>query len=311
MSTIQNTQPAADPLAGMEDGALVLNENLSVQEATGKDPAPMVDDPPQQDEADAAAGEDTAVEGEEKPKKPNKTPRDARIKKLASENKTLKQRLADFENGVLQPVAGTLKNMLPPEEIPGNTTEFRDAAPDPTDLTKYRLGDLDPAYTRDLIRHEFRQEQFAERQRQAQQEVRAQQERHTSEILGKVSELAEKGAAVHADYVETVVQPFLEGRVPLEEATFIAATEAEHGFEVLRDLAADRNEAARVASMTPFQQLRYVDAKSNEIAARNKPRLPQASPPPGSQARGTGGRFGVRGDEDDLDAIEKAIYRRG
>lgn len=302
MSTLPN-----DPLAGMEEGALTLNEGLASQEAETKSAPPEQDTSEEVDTSDDA-GEDTSTE--EKPDKKNKIPRDQRIKDLTGKNKDLQRQLEELKNGPLQSQIDEIKKLLTPPENSGNIPVNRDAEPDPSDLQKYRLGDLDPAYTRDLARYEVRQELAAEHQRKVQQEARVQQERQASETLGKVSELAGKGAALHEDYVETVVQPFMQGKLPLEEHTFLAATEAEHGAEVLRDLALNPDEAIRVASLTPYQQTKYVETKSNEIAAKKKPRLPGAAAPPNSQARGNGVNFGVRGDGDDLDAIEKTLYQR-
>lgn len=302
MSTLPNTQ--GDPLAGaMDDTGLTLNDELSNLEADTK-ATPEETEAPEETETDAETGE-------ERPKK-NKTPRDERIKQLAGEKKDLIRQIEELKNGALQSQIDEIKKLLTPPENPATIPVNRDAEPDPTDLQKYRLGDLDPAYTRDLARYEVRAELAAEHQRQVQREARAQQERQASEILGKVSAVADKGAALHNDYVETVVQPFMQGRIPLEEHTFLAASEAEHGAEVLRELALNFDEAARVASLSPFQQTKYVADKSNEIAARNKPRLPQAGAPPTNGARGTGGRFGIRGDEENIniDDLEKELYRR-
>tara|TARA_R110000868_G_scaffold119959_1_gene318274 strand:- start:899 stop:1798 length:900 start_codon:yes stop_codon:yes gene_type:complete len=298
MSTMPN-----DPLAGMEEGALTLNADLAAQEAAIK-PVEESDD----DVVELTA-EDEVPDDEERPKK-NKVPRDERIKQLTSEKKTLQQQIEELKKGSLQTQIDDIKKLLTPSENSVNIPVNRDAEPDPTDLDKYRLGDLDPAYTRDLARYEVRSELAAAHQRQVQQEAQARQQQHASEVLGIVAAVSDKGASLHPDYVESVVQPFLRGEIPLEEHTFLAASEAEHGAEVLRELALNRNEAARVASLSPYQQTKYVADKSNEIAARNKPRLPGASAPPNSTARGTGGRFGIRGDEDDLDAVEKALFTR-
>mgnify|MGYP003639180726 CR=1 FL=1 len=301
MSTLPSEIVSGDPLAGvMDDTGLELNEALSTQEEAEPEDAEPVE----------AETEETG-ETEERPKK-NKTPRDERIKQLAAEKKTLQQQIEDLKNGSLQSQIDELKKLLAPVENSVTIPVNRDAEPDPNDLDKYRLGDLDPAYTRDLVRYELRAEQAAEHQRQVQREARAKQERQASEVLEKVSAVADKGAALYDDYVETVVQPFMQGRIPLEEHTFLAASEAPHGAEVLRELALNLGEATRVASMTPFQQVSYVSEKSREIAARNKPRLPQAGAPPSSMARGTGGRFGIRGDEDNLsiDDLAKVLATR-
>lgn len=300
MSTMPN-----DPLAGMEEGALTLNADLAAQEAAIK----PVEEP--DDDVVELTAEDEADEFDEDGQKKNKIPRHERINKLHGEKKALERQIEELKKASLQSQIDEIKKLLTPAEISANIPVIRDAAePDPTDLQKYRLGDLDPAFTKDLVRWQVQQEQLAAHQRQVQQEAQARQQQHASEVLGIVAAVSDKGASLHPDYVESVVQPFLRGEIPLEEHTFLAASEAEHGAEVLRELALNRNEAARVASLSPYQQTKYVADKSNEIAARNKPRLPGASAPPNSTARGTGGRFGIRGDEDDLDAVEKALFTR-
>jgi len=300
--------PQGDPLAGMEEGDIVINDVLKNQTDTPDDPPPA----DTSNEADAPEGETDAAEGEkpeEKPKK-NKIPRDQRIRELLADNKGVKS-----ENETLQARVAELEKLLTPAEKPANIPDIRDAEPDPTDLSKYRLGDLDPAYTRDLVRwelrQEFRNEQAAAAERQAAQEAQARQVQHASEVLGKVADVEDKGLSLYPDYKETVVAPFMKGEIPLEEPTFLAAAETEHASEILRELALNRAEAARVASLTPVQQVIYVANKSAEIAARNKPRLPQAGAPPSSVPRGTGGRLGIRGDTESVDDIEKFLYRRG
>lgn len=315
MSTVVGGTPqGGDELAGMEDGALTLNPEMAAQEGV-KDEQPPAEAEPEAEapEGEEAASEDTP-EGEEKPKR-NKVPRDERIKQLTGEKKDLLRQIEELKTGNLQSQIDEIKKLLTPPENTGNIPDNRDVEPDPTDLTKYRLGDLDPAYNRDMARWEARQEirneLAADRQRQADREAQAQRERHASEVLGKISDIADKGTALQPDFVETVVAPFMQGRLPLEEATFEASAESPHGAEILRELALNPSEAIRVASLTPFQQIKYVSDKTAEFAAKSKPRLPQAGVPPQNIARGTGGRFGIRGDEDDLSAIEKAIYGRG
>ena len=314
MSTNPESIPqGGDPLAGMEEGQLTLNTALANAETTKSaqpldEPSDEPDAPEDREVQEGEAGDEATDDG--KPKK-NKVPRDERIKQLTGEKKDLLRQIEEMKQGSLQSQIDEIKKLLTPPENSVNIPDNRDTAPDPDDLTKYRLGDLDPAYTRDLIRHEFRQEQIAEHQRQVQRETRAQQEQRASETLSKVTSIADKGTELYPDYVETVAAPFLQGRLPLEEATFEAAAETDHAHEILRELALNPAEAARVATLTPFKQVQYVAERARHFEEQAKPRLPRAGAPPQNTARGnTGGRFGIRGDEDDLDRIEKALYQR-
>lgn len=305
--------PQGDELAGMEEGLLVTNDV----------PVPQEDVPPQQEAEDADtsgevetaetdtdpeadAGEDTSAT-EEKPKK-NKTPRDERIKQLTAEKKDLQRQLDALKSGTLQAVAEDLKKVLTPPENSANVEEIRDTEAEP-DPSKYRLGDLDPQFQRDIARWEVRQELRAERQRQAQQVAKAQQEQVASEILSKIEAIAEKGSSTYQDedYVEDVIKPFLHGRLPLEEHTFEAAAETDYAHEIFRELAHNPAEALRVANLSPLKQIQYVAERARHFEDQKKPRLPKAPPPPQNMPRGTAARHGIRGDVESLDDIAKFL----
>jgi hypothetical protein len=123
-----------------------------------------------------------------------------------------------------------------------------------------------------------------------------------------------KGTEIHDDYEEVVVNAGLRGDYKLTQVTFEAAAEAEHGAQILYDLAADKKEAARVASLSPYQQLKFVADKNAEIAGKAPPparKIPgRDQAPPANQPRGGSSRTEIRGDTDDLDNFEKVFYSK-
>lgn len=309
-----------DPLAGMEEGAVVHNDAMKAfepevpQSKPEDEPVDDAGEPPAQEavatEGEDGAGEDTAAAEGEKPKKKGKTAAE-RISEKTAQVHERDRRIAELERQITVLTGGKVENSLQDENSGGNIPESGTPKPDATDLQKYPLGDLDPAYVEDLTDWKVDQKIRTDRQRQADEVAQADLQRRRTDALGKVADITEKGLALQDDYEETVVQPFLRGELPLEEATFLAASEAEHGAEILRDLAANPIEALQIALLHPVMQKKEIEKRNAEIAARSKPRLPQAPPPPQSQPRGTGGRFGIRGDVESIDDIEKFLYGRG
>jgi len=114
---------------------------------------------------------------------------------------------------------------------------------------------------------------------------------------------------MYDDFEEKVWEGGLRGDYQLDEPTFEAVRESEHAAEIIYALASDPKEAARVASMTPTQQVRYVVSKEAELS--DKPaRVTKAPPPPGQSVRGSSGRYSVAADTDDLDAFEKEFFQK-
>lgn len=252
------------------------------------------------DDTGDSGDSDEDGEGKEPPKKKRDTGQ--YIRDLKKEARELRQRVAALEKSPLQP-----KN-------PGGNEEITSGKPDPSDGSKYPLGVLDDGYIEDLS--EWKAEQAVsrrlneERQRQEAQAEQQRVEKHAATLRSKVDELSAKGSEIFDDYEETVLEAGLRGDYRLTETTFTAAAESEYGSEILYALANDPAEAKRVSEMTVVQQVRYVDQKNSEIAAKKTARRkPQAGDPPSNLPRGRNSSNPIRPDTDNLDDFRKIYYQ--
>lgn len=238
-------------------------------------------DPNVNDEAEEDAGEDP---------KPKKTAED-RIRELnAKYRQEQRDRAADragFQARLDAIEAG--KKPLTADDDSGNEGDER-VAPDPKDLAKYPLGALDDAFIQDTI--DFKAEAAAVRmvdsllQRQEQSEEQKRAEALLTDLRSKADDVATAGEKLHDDYQEVVLEAGLRGDYDLTQITFEAAAEAEHGAQILYDLASDPAEATRVASLSPLKQLQFVSEREAELAKANPPKKPGAKPPPDKTPKG-------------------------
>lgn len=255
-------------------------------------------------------GDDDGDEDKNKGKKKTKTPSE-RIRDL---NKRLRQEQRErardrelFE----QRLSAVEKGGLPPQNSGGNQTDIGEA-PDPTDTEKYPLGSLDDRYIEDKLEW-LSEKKAADRadavlQRQQENERNQQAREQLTSLQEKADDLAERGSEVYDDYQEVVIEAGMRGDFPLEQITFEAASEAEFGAQILYDLAMDTKEAKRVASLSPYAQIKYVQEKDAEYSSKHKPRrIPGAGQPPQTQPRGANSRTSIRPDTDSLDDFEKLV----
>jgi hypothetical protein len=193
----------------------------------------------------------------------------------------------------------------------GNSADDIGPAPDPQDTAKYPLGHLDDRYIEDKLEYlatvKAGKQADAVLQRQQENERRQQIERAQADLLEKVDDLAVKGSEIYDDYQEAVVDAGMRGDWALSQPTFEAAHEAENGHTILYNLSQDTKEAARVAALSPYAQLKYVMEKDAEITAKNKGRkIPKAGEPPATNTRGTSSRTRINPATDNLNDFEKA-----
>lgn len=291
----QNTQdaPADDNVADTgEAGAEEVNE-----EDSGKEDG----------------GEEDGGEEESAEKQPKKSAKDHQIERLKREKADLARQLRESNNGELARRLEDLEKRLQGEGNTGNSDNGT-PEPDPLDAEKYPLGHLDDRYIEDKL------EWLAERKaadradavlrRQQETEQTAAIEREQQELLGKVDNLATRGIDLYDDFQENVVEAGMRGEWDLSQATFEAAHDAENGAQILYELAQDKAEAARVAKLSPYQQLKFVQERNAEIGKGKTPRrIPRAGEPPKNTARGANSRTQINPATDNLDDFEKAWER--
>lgn len=276
-----------------------------VVEEKAAEPAAEQEEPEVVAESDDASAADEGEETEEeKPEKPRKQPSD-RIKELNSRLRTEQREKQELISRL-----DNLERRLTPEKTNDNSSASGDR-PDPNDLDKYPLGALDDRYIEDMIEHvsDAKAAKALESVLQREQE-RAQQaeaEKQLTELRTKAETLVSRGSELHDDFQETVYEAGLRGDWDLTQTTFEAAAEAEHGAEILYALAADAKEAHRVATLSPYQQIKFVMDKNAELAGKTIParKVPGAPPPPQSNIRGSGMRNSFNPATADFATFEK------
>ena len=235
-----------------------------------------------------------------------------RKKQTASERiRELNRRLRNAERLLAAQQQSPQNQGLPAANVNGNSADEIGEAPDPTDATKYPLGHLDDRYVEDKLewlankKAVERADAALQRQQENERNTRLQQEQTV--LLGKVDDLADRGSVKFDDFQEVVIDAGMRGDWPLQQATFEAAHEAEHGEQILYALAKDPKEAARVAGLSTFGQAKYVMEKDAELKAKATPRkIPGAGAPPATQSRGANSRVKISPATDNLDDFEKA-----
>jgi hypothetical protein len=126
-------------------------------------------------------------------------------------------------------------------------------------------------------------------------------------LLDKVDDLSAKGSELFEDFQESVVDAGMRGDWDLSQATFEAAHEAENGAQILYDLSQDPREARRVARLSNFQQMKFVQERDAEIGTGKKGRTkPRAGEPPKNTARGANSKTSISPATDNLEDFGKA-----
>ena len=256
-----------------------------------EEPENQEGDDSEEEEGDEDDSEESGEEEESKPKPKKKA--SERIRELNRQLRETERARESDRKGFEARLAALENNSLTEEDEDGNEGA-EEKAPDPSDREKYPLGALDDRYIEDSINHRVQQALKADResslQRQEQSDREAAEAAIVADLRSKADNVAEKGADLHDDYQKVVVDAGLAGEYDLTQTTFEAAADAEHGAQILYDLATDKKEASRVARLSSFEQLKYVMEKNSELASGTGKKIPGAPPPPKDTPRGNSNR---------------------
>lgn len=272
--------------------------------------------PAADEDDDNGVNEEDDDENEEDDEKPKRANRESQIDRLKRERAAAQREARELRQRLEGDLARRLENLEKGLQggNTGDTKTAAKAAPDPTDTAKYPLGHLDDRYIEDKL--EWLADQKATKQadavlhRQQELERNADISRQQSDILTKVEGLSAKGSELFDDFQESVVESGMRGDWDLAQPTFEAAHEADNGAQILYNLSQDPKEASRVAKLSPYQQLKYVQEKDAELSNGKRGRTkPQAGEPPRNTARGANSRTHISPATDNLDDFEKAWER--
>jgi hypothetical protein len=251
-------------------------------------PAAAADDDEGDDQGDEGDDEGDD-EGEDKPK-PKKTAAEHQIERLKREKRDLQRSFAKAARVPICHAAGKYRKGL----SGGNSGDNQNAgtpAPDPSDTAKYPLGHLDDRYIEDKL--EWLADQKATKladsalQRQQENERNAAINAHQQGLLN-LSTIFRPKAPTNSRISKKRSSKRACGEITTSaKPTFEACAEADNGPQILYDLSQDTKEASRVAKLTPYGQLKFVQERDAEISAGKKGRTkPKAGDPPKNLPRG-------------------------
>jgi hypothetical protein len=326
-----------------DSNAIEVNDDLDAFSnelfGTPSEPAkekPAAVEPGNEDADDTSTADDTGAtndqsndedEGEQEPEvsdeKPRKKSAQERISELTAARREAERQAKEWE----ERFNNLIKNKEPDKEetteAPAATNE--NGAPDPDELNedgtpKYPLGEYDPNYLRDNLRHIFAEEREAERRQQEEENRRKQIVDARTELqVSWESKLQEaEGREEMADIREAGVN-LVEALSDLEPTygDFLATTimGMEMGPEVFYHLANNVDEARKIAdaggiaatiALGALQE--RIRASKNQENGNPKPRVSKAPEPPTNLSRGSHGRFETPDDTDDLDAFAEKLF---
>jgi hypothetical protein len=191
------------------------------------------------------------------------------------------------------------------EKAPEKQTEAEleaDAEPSPDN---YEFGEADPAYLKDVVRFEMKQELAKERQQmQIQTTLRELDAGYTQRVAAVKEEIP--------DYDQVVTQSAKAGKWPCPPLIALAAKESPVGPKVLHHLATNIDVAVSLSHMSPIEQAMEFGRLSAQFAGSTapQPKIATNAPEP-APARTKGGQFAPSGVLDDRLSTEDWMKRRG
>ena len=206
------------------------------------------------------------------------------------------------------------------EKLPAaDTAQQEPKGPTPDDLNadgsaKYELGEFDPKFVSDLADFRFEQkikvyeEERAKKERDemltaAENELKQEWQNRLVEVEKEIPDIRVKAASL---------EPIFSSIDPtVGEYLAMTIMSLDNGPEVLAYLADNTDEAKKIVSSTPQSAtiaLGRLDALVKAPAKAPSKKLTEAPSPPPQHTRGSGGRFEVAPDTDDLEAFEKLFY---
>lgn len=301
--------------------ATLFNKTPPVEPAVKEATAEEVEDhsgdvePASPKQTDAELEEEILEEEtlEETPKQKKKQTFQDRINELTAKTRETERREQALLERLAALEAATKKEPeLPPVEPAGAIGPQPDEVDENGDL-KYALGQFDPEYIRDFTRFTIAQE--AEAFKEQQEAQRKQAELQTEQQVAQAA-WNEKMIAAEAELPdirekgESLIQTF--DTIDAGYGEYLASTlmALDNGPEVLYYLSDNPDETKKIVASGPVAAtiaLGKLDAQMTKPKATVK-KVSEAPTPPPTRARGSGGRFDIPDDTDDLEAFERKFF---
>ncbi len=219
-------------------------------------------------------------------------------------SRELAERLAALEESSRERLTGK------PESVNATSSESQQPKPE-----NFEFGELDSRYIAAMVDFQTKKNiaAFEEKLKSERQTEAA--ERKAQEVRAKADDFMAKGLAKFNDFDEVVLDGASDGRWQLAPETGELVLYSEFGPEIAYHLATNTEEAIRISGMSPLQQAAQIGRLEASFSSREDASKKRASstkaPQPVQQARGSGGKFGVRPDTTDFGAFMKMFNSRG
>lgn len=198
-----------------------------------------------------------------------------------------------------------------------------DTSPQPTDMNedgteKYPLGEFDPLYIKDLMRHTLKEESAARERQLAEEREQAERDQAQAELQSAWNEKLVPAKERYPDFQE-VGEQMLSTFESIDPAygEYLTNTimEMEYGPDVFYYLASNLDEAQKIVDSGPKKatlalgRLETKFATANEVQPRSK--VSKAPPPPTHTNKGAAITMpDVPDDTDDLDAFSRKLFKK-
>ena len=301
------------PKPDIEDTeAKVVNEE--VEQETVEEEVEPEDTPAETDEQEEADNDE-----DEQPK-PKKSRFQERIDQLTEKARTAAREKDELLKKLEETVA----------KLEGKTDEVKpvekpkDSAPQPDEADedgepKYPLGEFDPAYIRDLTRYTIRAEAEAQKEEAARQAAEEAKNLEKAQLAQEWSEKVQASQERYPDYQEKVTDlaEVVQDIDPVY-GDFLAETimTMENGTDVFYHLASNPKIAMEIVNSGPQAALRklyQIEARFStfeEEKKEKKLKVSNAPQPPEQLNRGNSPAKDIAPDTDDLEAFEKAFFKK-
>lgn len=280
----------------------------------------QTEDNTQVGEDDAPADEDEETSEVDTEVKPKKNRFQERIDELTSKAREAERKAAELEQRLAK-----FEKTNEPEPKTQEVVNTNTDGPSPDDKNedgteKYPLGEFDPKFAADVVRHTLRQEREAMLAQERENQARLKQEQETAVLQASWNEKLEPAKERYPDFIEKGqnLGSTFENIEPTY-ADYLTTTimSMEYGPDVLYYLANNLDEATKIVqsgatkATIALGRLESKFAEAEETKQKARPKVSNAPTPPAHMNKGSAAaKAAVDPNTDDLDEFARALFNK-
>lgn len=315
------SEATPEPASSEEEDEVTPEES----DASNEDTHVSEDDtlaPEDEDTSEAEETDETPSDSDEQKAQPKKKNRlQERIDQLVRDREEERRERLALQARLDEIINKNTEKTDPTPEVKSDTP----GAPQPTDLNedgeeKYPLGEFDPAYIRDLMKHTLQEERKALEEASIREAEQRKRDEAQAELQASWNEKLVPAKERYPDFQEKG-ERLLETFQGIDEAYggYLTDTimQMEFGPDVFYYLANNVDEAQKIVNSGARQatialgRLEAKFAAANEEKQQARPRVSNAPPPPTHLNKGSSAALpDVPDDTDDLDAFAAKLFKR-